>query len=110
MTSPYVATTTPRHEQPWRIILVALTCLLSPPAAVIAGFAGYFFYSDCIFECTPGSGDHLGGGLLLLLAVARLVAGPVMAWLLLRRWLAVALAAAGVVAVLVTGTVIVGAN
>ncbi len=110
MTSPYVAVPTPRHLQPWRIVLVVLACIASVPAAVIAAFAAAIVWSGCFIECTEDSGDHLTGGALWLLTAALFLLGPALAGLLLRRWAAVALAAGGVVAVLVTGAVIVGAN
>jgi len=107
MTSPYV--TSPNRTEPWRVVLVALACVLAPPPAVVAAFAAAIVWSGCFIECTGDSGDHLTGGALGLLAVALLLLGPGLAWLLLRRWTAVALAAGGVVALLVTGAAIIGA-
>ena len=107
MTSPYV--TSPSRTEPWRVVLVALACVLTPLPAAVAAFAAAIVWSGCFLECTDESGDHLTGGALGLLAVALLLLGPALAWLLLRRWTAVALAAGGVVALLVTGAAIVGA-
>jgi hypothetical protein len=110
MTSPYVASPTPQHQEAWRIVLVVLACLGAPPAAAVAGFVAAIVWSGCFIECTGSSGDHLAGGALFLLTLALLLLGPALAWLLLRRWSAVALAAGGVVATLVTGSVLIGLN
>jgi hypothetical protein len=110
MTSPYVTSPRPRHQEPWRIVLVVLFCVAAPPAAAVVGFIGAIVWSGCLMECTGDSGNTLSGAALLLLALALLLFGPALAWLLLRRWTAVALAAAGVVATLATGALLIGAN
>ena len=93
----------PRHQQPWRVVLVVLACVAAPPAAAVVGFIGAIVWSGCLMACPGESGNTLSGAALLLLALALLLLGPALAWLLMRRWAAVALAAAGVLATLLTG-------
>lgn len=106
MTSPYVV---PAHRPaPWRIVLVALTCVASVPLAAFTAFWALVEWTGCFIECTRGGGNHASGGLLWLTAAALLASGPTMAWLLLRRVRAVAAAAAGVLATLLTGALLIG--
>ena len=110
MTSPYVTSPTPRHQEPWRIVLVVLACVLAPPPAVVAAFVAAIAWSGCFIECSTPDPDYAWGGGLGVLALALLLLGPALAGLLLRTWAAVGLAVCGVVATLVTGAVIIGLN
>jgi hypothetical protein len=110
MTSPYVTIPSRPAARPaaWRVVLVVLACLAAPPAAAVAAFVAVIVWSGCFISCDAGGGDHLAGAALWLLAVALLVLGPVLAWLLLRSGRAVLAAVGGVVATLLTGALLVG--
>ena len=75
-------------------VLTVLASVFGPPAAAFAGFVGLILWSDCFIAC-GGEPDHLRGGLLLALAAALLLLGPVLAATLVRKgtWVAAALAA-----------------
>ena len=75
-------------------VLTVLACIFGPPAAAAAGFIGLIVWSDCFFSC-GGDPDHLGGGLLIALAAALLLAGPVLAASMVRKgsWVLAAIAA-----------------
>ena len=107
MTSPYVDA--PPRTQPWRLVLVALACVLSPLPAAVAGWIGLIIWSGCFIECDPGSGDHLAGGGLFLLAAGLLLLGPALAWVLLRSGRAVLAAVGGVFGILLLSGLILGA-
>ena len=107
MTSPYVTfpqqQTSPVHGSAWRVVRVifAVFALLAGLLGfVMAGFAGIVTWTGCFIECTGG--NHRDGGLLMLLAVVLLGAGPaVVAGLYRSRgWLCTAIVAAGLGAVL----------
>lgn len=86
-------------------VLTVLASVFGPPAAAVAGFVGLITWSDCFLDC-GGHPDHLRGGLPLLAAGALLLAGPVLAATLVRKggWVAAAVAAPFVEALLATGT------
>ena len=101
MTSPYV--TSPHRTEGWRIVLVVLASLLGPPAAVVAGFAAEIEGSGCFIECNAATDqpNPIAGFLLGLLALTFALAGPVLAWILLRSWVGVSLALVPAVGVVV---------
>jgi hypothetical protein len=77
-----------------RIVLITLASVLGAPAAVVAGYAAEIEGSGCFIECNSAT-DHpnAAAGLLLgLLTVALALAGPLLAWVLLRKTIAVVLA------------------
>lgn len=73
----------------WRIVLTVVVAVLGPPSAAVAGFAAAVTWSGCFLFCTGA--NHGGGFLLGLLALGLLASGPVLAWVLLRSsvWVAV---------------------
>ena len=75
-------------------VLTVLASVLGPPAAAFAGFVGLITWSDCFLEC-GGQPDHLEGGLLVALALGLLLAGPLLAAVLVRKaaWVLGAVAA-----------------
>lgn len=66
-------------------VLTVLFSVVGPPAAAIAAFIAAITWTGCFIECTDSGGDHLGGGLLGALAVALLLAAPVLAATLVRK-------------------------
>lgn len=78
----------------WRVLLVALGCLVGPPAGVVAGFFGAVTYSGCFLSCEAP--QPLLGASLVLLGLLLLLAGPLLAALLVRRAAAVGLALLGI--------------
>jgi hypothetical protein len=106
MTSPYVVPA--RRSAPWRIVLVALTCVASAPVAAFTAFWATVEWTGCFIECTDGGGNHASGGLLWLATAALLASGPALAWLLLRSGRAVGASVGGVVATLLTGALLMG--
>jgi low affinity Fe/Cu permease len=104
MTSPYVRT----RPATWRLLLVALTSVAGAPAGVVGAWIAAVVWSGCFIECSGG--DHLQGGALWLLAIALLLAGPVLAWLLLRRAVAVLASVAAGVATVGFAALVIGAN
>ena len=94
-TAPASAVPAPTASAPrprrtgWRIAVVALATAIACPAAALAAFAATITWSGCFFSCSA-TPDHLGGGLLGLLAMFLLLAGPILAWLLFRSGRAVA--------------------
>lgn len=83
----------PARREPWRVVLVILGCLVGPPAGAVVGFFGAVTYSGCFLSC--GDADPVGGALLIGLAIALLLAGPLLALGLIRRASAVGLAVLG---------------
>jgi hypothetical protein len=87
-------------------VLTVLASVFGPPAAVVAAFFASIEWSGCFIECNSATDtpDHLTGGLLWLLALAFLTAGPVLAAVLVRRpaWVLGAVAAPVVEALLVS--------
>lgn len=79
---------------PWRVALVVLGCLVGPPAGVVAGFFGAVTYSGCFFSCEDP--QPVLGASLVLLGLLLLLAGPLLAALLVRRAAAVGLAVLGI--------------
>ena len=69
----------------WRYVVTALVAVVGPPLGLFAGFIAWVGWNDCFLSC-QGHPDHLGGGLLGLLAVALLLAGPALSIWLLRSW------------------------
>jgi hypothetical protein len=65
-------------------VLTVLAAVLGPPAAAVAAFIATIVWSDCFIECS-GNPDYLGGGLLFALAGVMLLAGPVLAAMLVRK-------------------------
>ena len=76
--------TSPARPAPWRTVLVVLVAGVGAPGAAVAAFAAAVVWSGCFIGCS-GGGDHLAGGLLGLLALGLLAAGPGVGWWL-RRW------------------------
>ena len=103
MTSPYITFAQPQPEQAprrsaWpvlRAILAVFVVLAGILGFLVSGFIALIVWSGCFIECTGG--DRPEGGLLALLAVALLFAGPgiVAALYRSRVWLWVAVSAAG---------------
>ena len=85
---------------PGRIVVIALATLLGPPPALVVAFIAAVTWSGCFLSCSQP--NHVGGALLFGLALLMVLAGPLLAWLLLRRWRAVGCAVLGVVGVLLT--------
>lgn len=82
------------RREPWRVVLVVLGCLVGPPAGAVAGLVGAVTYSGCFLSCDEPR--PLLGGALVLLGLLLLLAGPLLAALLLRRPVAVGLALVGI--------------
>lgn len=87
-------TPAPARGEVWRVVLVVLGCLVGPPASVYVGFLGAITYSGCFFSC--GQAQPVLGALLLAAALALLLAGPLLAALLIRRASAVAWSVVGI--------------
>lgn len=68
-----------------RVVLALVLVLAGVLAAAVTAFFAAITWSGCFLSCEPGGGDELAGGLLGLLAVALLVAGPVLARVVWRR-------------------------
>jgi hypothetical protein len=66
-------------------VLTVLFSVVGPPAAAFLGFLAAITWTGCFIECSDSRGDHLSGGLLGALAVAVLLAAPVLAATLVRR-------------------------
>ena len=66
-------------------VLTILASVFGPPAAAFTAFCAAITWSGCFIECSQPHGDHTTGGLLWLLAVALLLAGPVLAASMVRR-------------------------
>jgi hypothetical protein len=80
---------------PWRVAVTTVVALLGPPAAAFVTFAASITWTGCFIECNiDHRPNHPVGALLYLLAIALLLAGPVLAGWLLRSRTAVALAVA----------------
>ncbi|MDX6197903.1 MAG: hypothetical protein QOJ79_1054 [Actinomycetota bacterium] len=98
MTSPYVTfpqqpDTATRRSAPWRVAATTVMALVGPPSAGFFAFWATVTWTGCFIDCNEAT-DHpnpVGGGLLYALAIALLLSGPVLAWLLLRSGKAVAL-------------------
>ena len=73
--------TSPRRAA-WRAAITVLATILGPPLALFAAFAASIVWSGCFMTC-EGS-DHLTGGLLWVLALGLLAAGPVLAATVMR--------------------------
>ena len=69
----------------WRYVVTALGAVAGPPLGLFAAFAASVRWTGCFLSCN-GRPDHLGGGLLGLLAAALLMAGPALSIWLLRSW------------------------
>jgi hypothetical protein len=97
--------TPPRTREAVGKVLTVLAAVLGPPAAAVTGFFGLITWSDCFIECS-GNPDHLGGGLLIAVAIALLLAAPLLAATLVRRatWVLAAIAVPVLEVLLVTGT------
>ena len=67
----------------WRTVLVTLLTAACLPAAAVSGFFADVVWTGCFFSCEQP--DHLRGGLLWLLTLVLLAAGPVAGGRLLRR-------------------------
>ena len=68
-------------------VLTVLASVVGPPAAAFAAFVAAITWSGCFIECSSyDDGDRTTGALLGLLAVALLLAAPVLAATLVRRW------------------------
>jgi hypothetical protein len=85
-----------------RAILSVFLVLAGVLGFVVAGFAALVTWTGCFIECTGE--NHRDGGLLGVLAVVLLAAGPALVALLYRSraWCWVALTAAAVGTVLLT--------
>ncbi len=66
----------------WRTALVVLLSAVAAPAAGLAAFAAAITWSGCFLSCEEP--DRVAGGLLWLLVLGLLSAGPVCGWFLLR--------------------------
>ena len=75
-------------------VLTVVFSVVGPPAAALVAFIAAITWSGCFIECTGDGGDHFGGALLGALAVALVLAAPVLAAILVRRtaWVLGALA------------------
>ncbi len=89
-TRTYAPATTPTAQPWWKAVVVVLAVVLGLPAAVVAGFAALVVWSGCFISC--GEPDPVSGFGLGVLAAVLLALGPALAWLLYRRWAAVAYA------------------
>jgi low affinity Fe/Cu permease len=76
-------------------VLTVLASVFGPPAAAVVAFLAAITWSGCFIECSQPVGDHTGGGLLWLLAIALLLLGPVLAASMVRKltWVVAAVAA-----------------
>ncbi len=87
----YAPAAAPTAQPWWKAVVVGLTVLVGLPASLVAGFAAAITWTGCFLSCSDPN-PLLGFGLGVL-ALALLLAGPALAWVLYRRWAAVAYAA-----------------